>query len=238
MRRVPAAAVGVVALVACLIAPSTAHAQQSLSFYFGGFAPSGEDGRAHNTGQSDDVLVNNLSFLAFDINDFHGGTAGAEYVVGLGEWLDAGLGVGIYKNTVPSVYADFVNSNGAEIEQDLRLRIVPFAATVRFLPLGRSKGVVPYVGAGLGVFNWQYSESGEFVDFRDMSVYRDSFAGSGTATGPVVLGGLKFPLGAFSLGAEIRYQKAEGDLPADQDFSGQKIDLGGFTYAATFHIRF
>ena len=28
------------------------------------------------------------------------------------------------------------------------------------------------------------------------------------------------------------------DLPADQAFSGDKIDLGGFNYLATFNIRF
>ena len=67
---------------------------------------------------------------------------------------------------MPSVYRDFVNTNGAEIAQDLKLRIVPFTATVRFLPIGRG-GVEPYVGGGLGVFNWRYSETGEFVDFSD-----------------------------------------------------------------------
>jgi len=27
-------------------------------------------------------------------------------------------------------------------------------------------------------------------------------------------------------------------LPADQEFAGSQIDLGGFTYAATFSVRF
>ena len=31
-------------------------------------------------------------------------------------------------------------TNGSEIEQDLKLRIVPFTATFRFLPFGRSRG--------------------------------------------------------------------------------------------------
>ena len=54
---------------------------------------------------------------------------------------------------MPTVYTDFVNANGTEIEQDLKLRIVPFTATVRFLPLGHHDGVEPYIGAGVGVFN-------------------------------------------------------------------------------------
>jgi hypothetical protein len=237
MRRLPAV-VGFVALAAGFLVPSTASAQQSLNIYLGGFTPNGADARVRQNGRSDDVLVNNLDFLAFNIKDFNGGTVGAEYLVGLGEWLDAGLGVGVYKRSVPSVYADFVNDNGSEIEQSLKLRIVPFTATIRVLPFGRSAPVQPYVGAGIGVFNWRYSESGSFVDFADNSIFNDSFVGKGTATGPVVLGGMRIPVGPWDVGGEVRYQKARGDLPADQDFSANQIDLGGWTYAATFNIRF
>ena len=57
---------------------------------------------------------------------------------------------------MPSVYAASVNANGSEIEQELKLRIVPLTATVRFLPIGHGS-VEPYVGAGIGAFNWRYS---------------------------------------------------------------------------------
>jgi hypothetical protein len=134
------------------------------------------------------------------------------------------------------VYLNFVNANGTEIEQDLKLRVVPFTATIRFLPLGHH-GVEPYIGAGVGVFNWRYSESGQFLA-TDNSIFRDTFVGSGTSTGPVILGGVRVPVGAWGVGGEIRYQSAKGDLPADQDFSGSKIDLGGFTYNFMIHVRF
>lgn len=231
MRRL-SIVLGLVAVVSAA-APASSYAQQAVSFHLGGFTARGEDGRDPN-----DVLRGNLDFLSFNIKDFNGVTAGAEYLVGIGEFLDAGLGVGIYRRTVPSVYSNFVNANRSEIEQDLKLRVVPFTATVRFLPLGRSNGIQPYVGAGVGILNYRYSESGEFVDFSDGSIFRDSFVGSGTATGPLVLGGVRFPLGAASLGGEVRYQGAKGDLPSDQGFSGTKIDLGGWTYAATFTVRF
>jgi len=41
-----------------------------------------------------------------------------------------------------------------------------------------------------------------------------------------------------SIGGEIRYQYAKGDLPLDQNFAGDKIDLGGFSYLATVKLRF
>ncbi len=227
-----------VTLAVVVAVPTTSEAQQSLNLSVGGFSPRSEEARRRTDGRSGDVLYNNLDFLAFDIRDFAGGSASAEYLVGVGEWLEAGLGVGIYQRTVRSVYADLVAPSGREIEQDLRLRIVPFTATVRLLPLGRSDGLVPYIGGGAGVLAWHYSERGEFVDPFDDTIFSGTYTGSGSATGPVVLGGLRIPLGSWDIGGEVRYQKAIGDLPIDQEFSSNRIDLGGWTYSVTFNIHF
>src|SRR5262245_31650844 len=220
-----------------LLVPFTSFAQQSLKFSCGGFVPAGEQSRS-----VDDVLVNNLCCLdnplGFHVGDFRGGTIGAEYLVGLGEFFDAGLGVGYYKRRVPSVYFDLVNANGSEIRQNLRLRVVPFSATIRFLPLGHTNFFEPYIGGGLAVLNWRYQETGDWVDPSDNTIFPATFVGSGTATGPMVLGGVKFPVGPWAIGGEIRWQGAKGDLPADQEFAGPKIDLGGVTYQAIVSVRF
>lgn len=218
-------------VMVAVMTPAIASAQQSVNFTIGGFVPRSIDSR-----DSNDVLVNNLDFLAFNIKDFNGVTVGGEWLTALGDKFEAGLGVSYYQRSTPAVYLDFVNDNGSEIEQDLKLRVVPFTATVRFLPLGHH-GVEPYIGAGVGVFNWRYSESGQFLA-NDNSIFRDTFASSGTTTGPVILGGIRVPVGAWGVGGEIRYQSAKGDLASDQDFSGSKIDLGGFTYNFMIHVRF
>src|SRR5215204_6575317 len=84
----------------------------------------------------DDVLVADLTdgaySLAFDVDDFNGATFGGEWVAGVGEYLEAGFGASFYQRTVPSVYAQKVRDDGSEIFQDLKLRIVPLSATVRF----------------------------------------------------------------------------------------------------------
>lgn len=236
MRRLRVA-LGFLVLSVGLLAPSTSFAQQSLNFSFGAFVPRGESSRDEN-----DVLVNNLCCLEnplfFHIGDFTTGTIGAEYTVGLGEFFDAGLGVGYYKSTAPSVYLNLVNTDGSEIRQRLRLRVVPFSATIRFLPFGHSNFFQPYIGGGLAILNWKYQETGDWVDPSDNSVFSGTFTGSGTATGPLVLGGVKFPVGPWAVGGEVRWQDAKGDLPPDQEFAGSKIDLGGFTYQAIFSIRF
>jgi hypothetical protein len=233
MRRLSS----VLVFAGVIAAAAPAAAQQSFNFFLGGFVPASEDGRSRSGGRSDDVLVNNLNTFAFNIEDFNGLTLGGEWLIALGERAEASLGLGFYSQSVPSVYADLVNEDLSEIEQDFKLRVVPFTATFRFLPLGRSSGVQPYIGAGVGLYRWRYTESGEFVDF-DSTIFRETYIGSGGAAGPVVLGGLRFPLGSWDVGGEIRYQNAEGTLPDDQGFSGDKIDLGGFNYLLTFNVRF
>ncbi len=105
------------------------------------------------------------------------------------------------------------------------------------LPLGQSSPFQPYFGAGLGVVNWRYREQGEFIDFNaDGEIFEDTFEASGSSVGPVVLGGIRFAGRRASAGGEIRYQKADGDLP--RDFAGSRIDLGGWTYNFTVGVRF
>lgn len=215
-----------------LMLPAPAHAQQAISLSLGGFAVTGEDARVDG-----DVLFENRDILDFDIDDFNTGSVGLDWLLPVGDFLEVGAGVGFTSRTVPSVYDDFVNRDGSEIAQDLKLRVVPMSVTARLLPFGRSRAVQPYVGGGLGIFNYRYSEVGEFVDFTDRSVFNDRFVASGTVLGPVALAGIRFPLGdTFSLGGEVRYQKAEADL--SEDFLGSKLDLGGFHYLMTVHVKF
>lgn len=214
-------------------------AQQTLNFNFGYFSVRGEDARVDRDGERDrDVLLANREFLTFEIDEFSGGTAGVEWLIPLGNYVEAGAGVGYYRRTVPSVYTDFQANNGTEIAQDLRLRIIPTALTFRVLPLGQSSAFQPYVGAGLGIYNWRYSETGDFIDFGSVNqrVIRGSFVASGTETAPMALAGIRFAGDSLSVGGEVRYQKAEGEL--GEDFAADTIDLGGWIYQLTVGLRF
>lgn len=221
----------VMACPALVALPAPAAAQQTLNFAFGAFVPRGFDARVEG-----DTLVENRNFLVFDVSDFTGAMAGAEWLVPLGEYFEAGAGIGFYRRTVPTVYEELVEDDGSEIEQDLRLRLVPLTATIRVLPFGQSNGVQPYFGAGLAVFNWRYSESGEFVDRRDDTIFRESYVASGNEPGVVAFGGLRFAGDTLAAGGEIRYSAAEADLPVE--FAGPQIDLGGWLYQFTIGIRF
>jgi opacity protein-like surface antigen len=229
---------------AAIFAPPAAHAQitrvsssdhrNAIGVTLGGFFLRPEDSRVEG-----DVLFADLDSLLFDVKDFNGFSFGGEWLVGLGDFLEAGVGAGFYQKTVPSVYREVTHDNGSEIEQSLKLRVVPLTATVRFLPIGRGS-VEPYVGAGIGAFNWRYSETGEFVDFSDNSIFRSRYIANGTAVGPVILAGIRAPFAdVWSIGGEVRWQRAEGDTkPEESELLGDKIDLGGWNAALTLHIRF
>jgi opacity protein-like surface antigen len=233
---------GIFACVAGLLAaPAIANAQvsrieprQSIGFNLGYFALRGADSRVDG-----DVLFADLDSLAFEVKDFNFATIGGEWLIDVGDFLEAGVGVGVYQRTVPTVYSHFTHSDDTEIAQDLKLRVIPFTATVRFLPLGRGS-VQPYVGAGIGLFNWRYSEVGEFVDFSaGADIFSARYRASGNSAGPVVLGGIRAPVSdVWMVGGELRYQNAKGTIDNADDFLGDRIDLGGWTTSFTVHVRF
>jgi hypothetical protein len=216
---------------AMLFCPETARAQQTVNLSMGYFTPRGQDARV-----AGDVLNANRNFLTFDVDDFNGGSIGGEWLFPVGRFIEAGAGLSFTRRTVPSFYTRLVNEDGSDIAQDLRLRTVPAAFTFRLLPLGQERGFQPYIGGGLNVIAWRYSESGQFVDTRDRTIFNNSYVESGTETGPVALGGLRFAGDAAAAGFEFRYQAAEADLPAP--FAGDKIDLGGWSYLFTVGMRF
>lgn len=227
----------VIIFAVALALPSAASAQQqTINFNLGGFVARSFDARDFN-----DVLVQDLTVsqpLAFEISDFTGFTFGGEWSFPIGRYFDGAVGVNYYSKSVPSLYAGLVNSNGSEIEQDLKLRIVPFAATFRFLPMGRRNGLEPYIGGGVNVYYWRYEESGQFVDLSDNSIFNDTFVGSGGAVGPVILGGVRYNFDPLVAGGEIRWQGGKGDLPGGDQFLGTTVDLGGVNYLFTIGLRF
>jgi opacity protein-like surface antigen len=233
------------AVASALLVPATADAQitrvsrsdpnHTINFNLGYFLVRAEESRVDG-----DVLVIDLESLAFDIDDFNGFTFGGEWLYRIGDYIESGAGLGYYQGSTTSVYRDVVHDSGMEIAQDLKLRMVPFSATVRFLPLGRDAPVEPYVGGGISIINWKYSEVGEFVDFSDDSIFRQHYVADGWSVGPVLLAGLRAPVAdIWTIGGEVRWQRAEGDTDAlESGLLGDKIDLGGWSANFTFGIKF
>ena len=227
---------GVLAAIIALSSAVTAQAQitNSVNLGIGAFMLRGLDSRG-----DDDVLLADLDSLEFEIKDFNGPLVNGEWLIGVGDRLEFGFGVGFYQRTAPSIYADFVDSDGTEIEQDLKLRIIPITATVKFLPIGRAGDFQPYVGGGIALLNWKYSETGEFVDFSDGSIFRDVYVADGSTIAPIAFGGVRVPVNGdvFAVNAELRWQGGKGDT-SGSGLLADRIDLGGFSFIGAFQIRF
>ena len=233
-------------VVATLCAPAAASAQirqvssssdgkQAVNFTIGYFALKGFDSRS-----DDDVLlaeVQNAQPLLFEMKDFNSAPVGADYLFGVGSRFEVGIGLGYSQRTVHSIYAHVTHADNTEIEQELKLRQIPVTFTGRVLLLPRGSAVEPYVGAGIVAIRWRYSETGEFVaDNRD--IFPARYVAEGTAVGPTVLAGVRAPVGNWSVGGEVRWQKAEGTKLLDEGFLTDKFDLGGWPTNFTFGVRF
>ncbi len=222
-----------VAAVTLAAGAAPAAAQQSITFGYGQFSPKDVDSRVDQ-----DVVLRNLDIFAFRLGDFDGQSVTGAWNIGLGDHLEASLGLGYYQRTVPSVYTDYVNAGGVEIAQDFRLRIVPATATVRVLPFGDSS-VQPFFGVGVGLYAWRYAEFGEFIDFTDFGVFSDRYVATGADPGGIILGGVRFAMGdAWSTGIEWQYHQAVGVVGLENGFLEDEIDLGGLTLQVTFGVRF
>jgi opacity protein-like surface antigen len=233
-------------VAAALIAPAAAQAQitrvtgsdtrQAITVHLGGFFPTSLDSRVDG-----DTIFENRSSLLFEFEDFKGFSAGADWTIGLTDYIEVGADISVYRSTVPSIYRDVVNDDGFEIAQDLKLRLIPITASVRFVPTGRNSRVQPFVGAGISFINWRYTETGDFVDFDEGGVvFPANFEADGTEVAPVVIGGIRFLASdVFTIGGEVRWQKASGETGGiSEGFLGDKIDLGGWTTNFSFGFRF
>jgi opacity protein-like surface antigen len=228
-------------------APASAQVVHSLQIGGGIFFPRGMDAR-----DSQDVLARNYfgvalpdlptltDALAFRIGDFRRGLLFGEWNVGFGDHVEVGAGLGFYRRTVPTVYLDLVDENFREIEQELRLQMIPISGVVRFIAF-RPGQVQPYVGAGVSAVAFRYSEIGDFVDGDTLDVFSDRFTTSGVAPGALLVGGLRVPVGGdiYGMGIEYRHQFAIGDTGgSDNGFLADTIDLSGGSLNFSFLVRF
>lgn len=186
--------------------------------------------------------------LTLDRDDFRAMVFGVDLAFRLNDYLDVVAGFDYSRSTSSSEVRDFVDESNLPITQQTRFSRLPLTGTARFFPAGKGeqvgqyawipRRVAPYIGAGGGVTWYQFQQSGEFVDFRDLTIFADRLTSDGWAPIVHVLGGLEINLNRrLFLGLEARYAWADAELGLD--FSGfDPIDLSGFQTTGGLHIRF
>ena len=165
-------------------------------------------------------------------------TGGIELSVELGSFFEAGIRADWSSRTLQTSYLDFVDADGQEIRQTLRLNLVPVGATLRLIPTGPNR-FAPYVAVGADLHYYRYEEFGDFVDFfdEDLPIVDDSFISDGTTFGWHVALGIRVPITYdISLTAEVKRQWAETEM--NDDFFQNRLDLTGTSATLGFRVRF
>ena len=184
--------------------------------------------------------------LTIEPKDFNGPGFGMDLGITLTNRIDLLIGFDYSQSTTDSEYRRYVDNNRLPIEQQTRLRSanigggLKFALTERGREVGRlawvARKFVPYVGAGGGMLWYQVRQSGDFVDYVDLSVFPDVFESEGWTPSVHVLGGVDVRvLRRAYVSFDARYLWASGDLGRDWiDFD--PIDLSGFRLSAGIHF--
>lgn len=198
--------------------------EHSLRLRAGLFEPAGESAYWDDTAE----------IFTGGADEFEDALLGFDYRMSLGEHLALLASVSAYEGEDTRQYLDFVDFRGGEIRHQATLDVASFTAglLLRFAP---HAAVRPYVGGGGGLYAWELTEDGRFIDFGtpDLEVFRSSFQDEGETFGYYLQAGLEVPLSfGWALFAEGRWHEAEDELGdafegfGDLDLSGREFSAG------------
>lgn len=184
--------------------------------------------------------------LTLDRGDFRGFTGGAGVNASVGDRTTVGLDFTYHRRSTGSEYRDWVEDDGSPIVQTSSLIRAPILAKARvyLLPRGRTVGsfawipesYAPYLGAGAGLMWHRFTQSGDFVDIADSTIYTTMMETEGWTTAVQALAGLDYSLSTrLVLNSELSYTRSNADTSAA--FEGP-IDLSGLAATVGLAVRF
>jgi hypothetical protein len=186
--------------------------------------------------------------LTIDKGDFNAPAFAADVAIAITPRLEVVSGVEVSRASTRSEYRDFVDNDFLPIEQTTELKTVSVSGSIRYalVPRGREvsrlawvpRRVTPYVGAGAGALWYEFKQSGDFVDFVDLSVFPDVFRSRGWTPTAHAFGGVDLHVyRRLFMSIEGRYVWAAARLGRDfVDFD--PIDLAGFRMAGGVNVAF
>jgi hypothetical protein len=186
--------------------------------------------------------------LTLNTSDFRAATFGGDFGVPFASHFAAVVSFDYSRSSTNSESRGFVESNGDPIVQTTRLSQVPVTATIRYYPMkmGESVGsyawmparLNPYIGGGVGVLHYNFSQSGRFVDTTNLNIFTTSLKSSGFAATEHIAGGIDISLSSLIfVNGEARYSWAKANL--GKDYGGfHPIDLAGFRILGGMYFRF
>lgn len=217
-----------VAVIVAMCATGLSWAE-SFSFKIGYFKPRAES----------DLWAQNFDNLTMKKSDFNQVTFMVEADYFAGDYVNLEVGIGRYQRQVNTRDRDFEFEDGKPIRQTIFLRIVPIEGSIKLYPAGREIPLIPYVGAGVGAYFWEYAESGDFVVNRNSPsprVISGLFRTMTVSPGYQIKAGLQVPVHRWTVDGEVKYVRARGNLSSDFDPDFEPFDLSGLqlNFGASF----
>lgn len=182
--------------------------------------------------------------VAFDFtstaSDFEDTAGGLSYLHPLGPKLSFQASGFFYEGTQVLAYRNFEDQFGGDILHTTELELNAITVGLVYKLTGPDATIIPYIGAGGGIYAWRLAEFGDFIDFggADLEIFEDFFEQEDEDLGWYATAGLEVPLADFwSIFAEARWDNAQGDLSGDFRGLGE-LDLSGRSYSAGVSWRF
>jgi hypothetical protein len=186
--------------------------------------------------------------LTLSRKDFNAPGFGLDGNVPITSRLDVQISFDISRAQKLSEYRDWLDNNRLPIEQTTTLREMNFSGNIRYALTERGREVsrlvwvprtiVPYVGAGAGVLHYNLQQTGDFVDFVDLSVFPSVFVSHTWTPSAQVFGGVDVRVfKRVYVTVDGRYLWAAAEL--DRDFVDfEPIDLAGFRLSGGVNFVF
>lgn len=184
----------------------------------GGFQPD-----AH-----DDYWENKFRNFTGSRNDLRDVIGGGDFIFHFDRYNAVMFSASYYTSTIGQSYRNFLDQNNNRIGHNTAFDIGSGSVAYVLFPAGTHSPVIPYLGAGVGFYNWRLREAGDFIDFdHGNTIFSAENADSGTAFGYLFVAGLEVPVTRHvALLVDGRYTKAHDTLRGDLAGLG-RIDLSG-----------
>lgn len=168
------------------------------------------------------------------IDDYENVSFGADYLLSLNRNLGLLFSGNYYQGDQTHAYRNFVDNFGDDIRHDGSLEITSFTGGLQFSFFGPDAPIIPYVGAGGGIYLWRLEENGDFIDFGSVNdeIFTALLESEGEAFGYYLQAGLEAPIThRVSVFAEARWTRVDDELDGDFASFGD-IDLSGREFLA------
>jgi len=175
--------------------------------------------------------------LTLEDGDFRAPLLGVSAGVMLTPRIDLVVAFDYSQSLADSEFRDYVDEDLLPITQKTELTeaSLSFSGTYALWPRYRQvsrfasvlRRVAPYVGGGIGLVNYEFLQTGDFVDFADLSIFRTTLRSEGWALSGHAVGGADFQLHrAWFATFEARYTWADAE-PGDAFVGFETLDLSG-----------